>query len=178
MYTRYRWNIKSSLGYLPLILGVGIVFVCFGMSLFWTIQSRHISGPDLVTVWLFGVGTCIFGLGALFLLLIPLSQLIFGYVTISSDGLEYRRWPFTKIFCPWNDVESIHMGNVQGLKYATLLIRRARPGLELRIGNNTLGSAKYRMIPISELRGWSDGSLLMDLRLHAPQLEVVQHQAV
>jgi hypothetical protein len=93
---------------------------------------------------------------------------------------EYRRWPFAIIQGPLDEIEKVQQGTLKldGLgipgkllsnqKYGTLSIRRRKPGREIQMGNATLGSAKYILVPLQELEGWEDGSLETALRTYAP----------
>lgn len=125
-------------------------------------------------------GAVLMTLGSLFMLFIPISQGLFGYIKISSDGLEFRRFPFRTHKFKWESVERISQGTVSTqipfmrgpLRYGSLLIRRDTPGWETNMGNGRLGSANYHGIPISEFQGWDDGSLLENLKLYAPHISM------
>jgi hypothetical protein len=184
MFKTYRWSWKSIFGYFPFVLYFGFFCLVFSLLLGLIIiphqndsQTQPLSGLPL---FLFGFLSCMFGSASLFFLVMPVIQVIFGYIKISPAELEYQRWPFGKIRAGWDKIESVREGTLnlerQGplllmpkkLNYATLLIRRSKPGWEIPIAGSSLGSAKYHIVPLSEFEGWSDGSLATDLRKHAP----------
>lgn len=173
----YRWNLKSLLGYLPFgfLFGIPTLFIDLMIV---SIFERTPSSEKPWVFWFTGIAAIFFTASSLFMFAMPLFQGLFGYIRISPEALEYQRWPFSKNRFEWKNVESIRQGtlNIQTpfnrgpLNYGSLLIRRDKPGWELKTRGGTLGSAKYHIIPISEFQGWDDGRLVSDLRLFAPHL--------
>lgn len=179
----YRWAWKSIFGYLPIALYFGFFSVVSGLLAIDVLKGQSTSTIGLSRAIFLGVTgavPCMFGVASLFFLIMPFIQVLFGYLKVSPTMLEYRRWPFGAILCRWDEIESVQQGTLRldrqgpmilmprNLKYATLLIRRSRPGREIPIGRNKLGSAKYHFVPLSEFEGWSDGSLEIELRTYAP----------
>ena len=60
------------------------------------------------------------------------------YLRLSSDGIEYHRWPFTTIKGRWNETEKIFEGTVKDLSFTTLMIRTDKPGLTVSVGGGML----------------------------------------
>ena len=113
-------------------------------------------------------------LGTLGIIMFTLFAVIFVYrigtfLRLSPDGLEYHRWPFKTITCKWNEVEKISQGNIMGFTFSTLMLPKSEIGLEIPIGKGVLGSAKYKLVPLNDFRGWPNGELRDELRLYAPK---------
>jgi hypothetical protein len=136
-----------------------------------------------VVVLLFMIPTSLSG-GLFFLVGIPLLLLAFGIafclfllvtvlshrITISSDGITYRRWPLKTICGTWDDVDSIRKGKFLNREKATLLVRRKESGYEFKLGPWMLGSAGFDIIPLSDFSGWKDGRMGAEFRRFAPHL--------
>lgn len=92
------------------------------------------------------------------------------FLRISSEGVEYHRWPFATIKCRWDETEKISQGRAMGLSFSTLMITRDRPGRVIPVGLGTLGSANHKLVPLNEFQGWPDGGLKNEMMQYAPHL--------
>ena len=179
----YRWAWKSIFGYLAFALYFGFFSAVSSLLLIDVLKGQSTSTVGVsraIILVVIGAVPCMLGVASLVFLIMPFIQRLFGYLKVSPTMLEYRRWPFGTILCRWDEIESVQQGTLRldrqgpiilmprNLEYATLLICRSRPGWEIPIGQNKLGSAKYHVVPLSEFEGWSDGSLEMELRTYAP----------
>ena len=177
MQTIYRWTFRSLLAYLPMGLYFGLFATIMDLMVFSIFRNIPLAEIPLI-FWFVGAASIFISLCSLFIISLPFVQGFFGYIKVSPEGLEYQRWPFSKNHFKWESVESIRKGVINAqtpfyrgaLKYGSLLIRRKRRGWEYKTIGGTLGSAEYLIVPISEFQGWTDGSLVANLKLYAPHL--------
>lgn len=179
METIYRWKLKSLIPYLPILLFF-CMFPAF-LDLFVISVFKNTPLEEIPFIfWCASIGAIFITASLLIALSLPIIQAIFGYIKISPEGLEYKRWPLSKQIFKWEYVTSIHQGTINTqipflggtIKYGSLLIQRSKPGWEIKTPSGVLGSRDYHGIPISEFQGWDDGSLVENLKLHAPHLTI------
>ena len=107
-----------------------------------------------------------FGVAAL----VVATSFLSAKLTVTADGLTYRRWPLPAIEAGWSDCERISKGQVAGSSEATMLVRRETPGREFTMGRSVLGLRNHKMIPLSDFRGWVEGRIPQEIARYAPQL--------
>lgn len=120
-------------------------------------------GPILVVVVLF----CIY-------LMITFLSYGFGtYLRVSSDGLEYLRWPYFGMRCRWKDVERLGKRRwATGREYDVLYLKRSAPyswQLSTKI-RQIFGINTNWGILLTGLQGWPTGQLADDLRHYVPHI--------
>ena len=69
-------------------------------------------------------------------------------------------------------MEKIETRRFLGILTTTLLIHRSKPGYEIELGPVTYGSVKYKMIPLSDFKGWKEGHILKEMKENKPDLIV------
>ncbi len=104
-----------------------------------------------------------------------IGRVIFSYLIISDQGLEYRFWPLHRIRCSWLDVGEIKK-SAWSFQGDILMLRNAEAvGFHLFFD---LSSGKSRFIktlpqiPIYKFNGWPTGELKSELEKYAPTLFV------
>lgn len=145
-----------------------LFWIPWGISVLITLfvfEAKGLSSADYIV---FGA-LIIYGIGNLILAVLFFAT-IGSYLKLSSEGLEYHRWPLNMIACKWSEVERIAQGRVIGKPFATLMIRRNKVGREISLGIATLGSARHKLVALSDFRGWPDGDLAIELKQYAPRL--------
>lgn len=175
----YRWKLKSLLRFLPIWISIGLFATALDLMVLLIFKNNLITDM-LFIFWFMGIAAIFVTLGALIAFSLPLVEGLFGYIKISHDGFEHRRWPFTSNKFDWENLESIHQGKINtqiplyrgAIEYGSLLIKRNKPGFEFKSKGGTLGSANYYVVSLSEFQGWDDGSLVANLKLYAPHLTV------
>jgi hypothetical protein len=170
----YGWNRKSIFAYFPMVVPSGLISIGFPVLFSGLLQGKlTIAETSTFMLVLFGIVMgMVYLLMTLFLIIIIL-PFLFGYLKISPAGFEYQRWPFIVVRGGFDQIEIIQQGTLNlnylgSKKYATMLIRRTKPGKEFLMGSASLGSAHYHIVPLSELAGWEDGDLEATLKTYAP----------
>ncbi len=179
MQTIYRWKLKSLLRFLPIGISIGLFVTTLDLMVL-LIFKNNLTTETLFVFWFMSIAAIFFTLGALIILSLPLIEGLFGYIKISPEGFEHRRWPFTSNEFDWGNLESIRRGKINDhfpfyrgeLEYGSLLIKRNKLGFEFKSKGGTLGSANYYVVSLSEFQEWDDGSLVANLKLYAPHLTV------
>jgi len=123
----------------------------------------------LVSAVALGAAAVFCALAALILTMLPVST-IFGRLRIGPSGIAYIRWPFRRIVGQWSEVDHVSSTNLLGRTTVMLYIRRKSPGWERSIGPGVFGSRQFKIIPLSDFRGWSEGLIQHDLSQYAPRL--------
>ena len=148
--------------FVPLEITCAIIFSSFLVP---KLANRF---PDISPLAFIALGTL--GIIIITLIIAILVYKIGTFLRLSSDRLEYHRWPFATIMCRWDETEKISQGNVSGIAFATLMIRRNTPGWEVHLGGGTLGSTKYKFVPLNDFQGWPVGDLMNEVKQYAPHL--------
>jgi hypothetical protein len=114
---------------------------------------------------------------SIMMIFIAIGRILFSYLIISGQGLEYRFWPLHRIRCGWLDVGEIKK-SVWSFQGDILMLRNAEAvGFHLFWD---LSSGKSRFIktlpqiPIYKFNGWSTGELRSELEKYAPVLFVTK----
>lgn len=107
---KYRLSLKAIAGECSGIFfaipSIGIA-VCLGVSAFATMSTDRLGSASFVLPIFFGLPAVMFIVFSLILILTPIGRVVFSYLSISDEGLEYRLWPIHRIRCTWNDVDQI-----------------------------------------------------------------------
>jgi hypothetical protein len=166
MASIYRPKWRSIGKAIKLVLSLGIPILTSAIVIY---ALNNPETPLNIYTIFFG-GILVLLIGSSLILPILLVNWICSYLKISAVGLEYHRWPFNTIVCFWSEVERISHGKYNGKPFASLLISRHEPGREISLGKAKLGSAKYKIVPLSDFKGWPEGNLSDELRTYAPRL--------
>jgi hypothetical protein len=112
-----------------------------------------------------------FGLAAGFvvvlsiLLMLLVGEVMFSYLQVSPDGIEYRFWPFYHLEFDWEDIED--------LKQSRLLGIFGYDSMNVVIANRSsyaTTTVLKQSISLSDFQGWPKGKLADTLREYAPHL--------
>ena len=112
-----------------------------------------------------------FGLAAGFvvilsiLLMLLVGEVMFSYLQVSPDGIEYRFWPFYHLQFDWDDIESIKQSRVLGLfPYDSMNV------VITNRSSFATTTVLKQSISLSDFQGWPKGKLAATLREYAPHL--------
>jgi hypothetical protein len=112
-----------------------------------------------------------FGLAAGFvvilsiLLMLLVGEVMFSYLQVSPNGIEYRFWPFYHLEFDWDDIESIKQSRLLGIfPYDSMNVV-----ITNRSGYATTSVLK-QSVSLSDFQGWPKGKLAATLREYAPHL--------
>jgi hypothetical protein len=170
MNTTYHVTVQSIGLMLKLVLKLLVPLELIGSILFFAFLSPVFINPLSTDGILVFVVSCTLGVIVFTLVAATFFYRVGTFLRLSPSGLEYHRWPFTTITCLWSEVEQIAKANVMGMSIATLMIPKEEIGWEMPVGGATLGSAKYKLVPLNDFQGWPDGDLMQELMQYAPKL--------
>jgi hypothetical protein len=153
--------------------------VCIGTLALEISKDKDAGALRLVPI-IFGLPALGITIASFALIFTAIGRVIFSYLLISEDGLEYSLWPAHKIYCTWEDVDQIKKSPLP-FQGDILVIKRAQVSglLEIlpRINNGDLGAAKtLPVIPLYQIDGWQNGKLVDELKKYVPNLFVEQQE--
>lgn len=158
-----------------MMLGLAIFLGVVASSLFRSLPLIRTSFLTYLLpigfVFLVGMGLFVSGC-AIFIFVSNTLPVLFSYLDITEQGLEYRFWPTYHIQCSWADVETITQRREMMVTADVILLRSAKElgkpiSMQLR---KKLGLDTQYFIPLNVLAGWPQGKLRQALEHYAPQL--------
>jgi hypothetical protein len=112
-----------------------------------------------------------FGLAAGFvailsiLLMLLVGEVMFSYLQVSPNGIEYRLWPFYHLEFQWDDIESIKQSRLLGVfPYDSMTV------VTTNRSSYSTTTVLNQSISLSDFQGWPKGELAATLREYAPHL--------
>jgi hypothetical protein len=112
-----------------------------------------------------------FGLAAGFvvilsiLLMLLVGEVMFSYIQVSPDRIEYRFWPFYHLEFDWDDIETIKQSRLLGVfPYDSMNV-----AITNRSSYATT-TVLQQSISLSDFQGWPKGKLAATLREYSPRL--------
>jgi hypothetical protein len=99
------------------------------------------------------------------LLMLLIGEVMFSYLQVSPEGIQYRFWPFYYLEFDWDDIESITQSRLLGIfPYDSMNVTVTN-----RSGYATTAVLK-QSISLTDFQGWPKGQLAATLREYAPHL--------
>jgi hypothetical protein len=143
-------------------------------ALVLTVRAPQTSVPvesalGRLVVLALGAVALFLAIGTIGLIMLPVSTMM-SRLLIGPGGIVYSRWPFRRIVCQWSELDHLASTTVLGRNATMLYVRRSAPGWSLRMGPGILGSREYKIIPLSDFKGWSDARILHDISEYVPRL--------
>jgi hypothetical protein len=112
-----------------------------------------------------------FGLAAGFvvilsiLLMLLVGEVMFSYLQVSPDGIEYRFWPFYHLEFDWDEIESIKQSRLLGIfPYDSMHV------VITNRSSYATTTVFKQSISLSDFQGWPKGKLAATLREFVPHL--------
>lgn len=174
---KYRWKCWALLpSLLTSAYTVTMLTVLIGIFLYGIVWlPRHVDIPffQILTIILLGPFLILFVFFWLWFVSWPIGRLLFSYLKVSPDGIEYRYWPSYGVRCSWDSVERLGEHRSFGLfRSDVLYLERAEPvGWQINVTlRRRLGLKTQYIVPLTGISGWPRGKLAEDLRQYIPHL--------